>query len=424
MLTDLSNVQVTVTNSYVTLVADPAASVTLAETSSNKSITLTPPYTAATGVLQLDFPDDYQLEPDYVYKLSAVISPTEKAYEVYREKGYTDTADANTGTHSGSSGFYSNDQATVTYTYNSQDGSVTYDHPVVQLNPGTLVVTKKIDGMDAANLSNLAFQISLKGPDADASTTTSVNLNSFEQDPETGVYYYSISSLSPNTYYSVTETGADVDQYNVETTISINGTTAPKAEGTVGRGATETVAFVNTYTLATTNVTISKTVEGNMGDYAKSFPFTVSLKDGTSETANSIPMSGLKYTIYTKNAAGEYVPATPETVSTPTCQFNLKHDQKIVFENVPIGAYMTVQETSDYVTTVVVNDKKDDLDGASGKTTFRVNNKDVVDFTNRKDAIIDTGVAMDSIPFVVLFSVAAISAGVLLLNKRRYTGKF
>lgn len=423
-VTDPNTVKVTVTKTNGTVVAGPAASVTLAATSSNESITLTPTYNVETGVLQLDFPDDYQLEPDYVYKLSAVISPTEKAYEVYRENGYTDTADVNTGTHSGSSGFYSNDEATVTYTYNSQAGSVMYDHPVVRLNPGKLVVTKQIVGMDAANLSNLTFQISLTGPDADASTTTSVNLNSFVQDSDTGIYYYSISGLSPNTTYSVTETGADVDQYNVETTISINGETATKAEGTVGRGATETIAFVNTYTLATTNVTISKTVDGNMGDYAKSFPFVVSLKDGTSETANSISMNGIKYTIYTKNAAGEYEHGTPVTVSTDTCHFSLKHNQKIQFEDVPIGAYMTVQETSDYVTTVVVNGAADTDAGTSRKTTFRVNNNDVVEFTNTKDAIIDTGVAMDSVPFVVLFSVAAISAGALLLNKRRYTGKF
>ena len=98
--------------------------------------------------LKLSFPEDYKLEKGYEYKVSLTIEPTDLAYQKYSNNGlqYPDFADKDTGTHQEQYGFHSNVQATVTYTYNGQTQVNEYPKPVIQLNPGTLTITKQITG--------------------------------------------------------------------------------------------------------------------------------------------------------------------------------------------------------------------------------------------------------------------------------------
>ena len=410
-VTDPNTVTVTVYDGDK-VVEGPAKTVTLAATETNNfSATLTASYDETTGVLKLDFPDNYKLEPTYTYKLSAVIAPTEKAYEEYRDSGYIDRGETGTGTHSGQFGFHSNDSATVTYTYNGTSGQEFYKHPVVQLNPGKLVITKSITGLSDDALTalqqQLSFDVSITYPGKQAATTE-VPLTAFTDSDGDGVYTYEMTGLSPDTAYTVTEKNAAVDNYNVTT--KINGTVDDDAStsGTVARGQIETVAYVNEYTSATAEVSVTKTVSGNMGDPNKEFKFTASLKDAS--------MKDITYVLYQKNAEGEYTSIGNGTISSDSYQFNLKHDQKIVFTGVKIGAEMTVTENADGYTASIT--------GASattaGTATFTVmKDGNTVAFNNTKNANIDTGIVTDSLPYILLLTMAVIGAGVLLLNKRR-----
>ena len=160
---------------------------------------------------------------------------------------------------------------------------------------------------------------------------------------------------------------------------SYNKATASASESTI------------TNTLATTNVTITKTVSGNMGDQSKAFTFT-----------------------YKTEATG--------TEST----FTLKHGESKTLQNLIIGGTLYIKEDTDYTKTVtyIVTDADEN------KTTITVQEEDgwyqipvavnrVITFNNNKNANIDTGVATDSLPYILLMTLAVIGAGALLLNKRR-----
>lgn len=146
-----------------------------------------------------------------------------------------------------------------------------------------------------------------------------------------------------------------------------------------------------TNTLATTNVTITKTVSGNMGDQSKEFTFTYKTEANGAENT-----------------------------------FNLKHCESQTLENLIIGGILYIKEDTDYTKTVtyIVTDADEN------KTTITVQEKDgwyqipvavnrVITFNNNKNAPIDTGVATDSLPYILLMTLAVIGAGALLLNKRR-----
>ena len=240
-VSDPSSVMVEVIKDGTTI-AGPAASVTLAATDNNVESTLTASY--ANGVLKLDFPDAYKLEAGYTYKLHAVIEPTEKAYEEYRETGYTDTGDAGTGTHAGEKGIYCNESATVTYTYKGEAGSATYNHPVIQLHPADLTITKQIVNMDVSVIETIEFPVTLTTPDGEVQTTN-ILLGEFEYDEETDTYTIVIEDQVPGTTYSISETGGEVSGYAIETTV--NGVSTKDATGTLDMDESEVVAYINKY---------------------------------------------------------------------------------------------------------------------------------------------------------------------------------
>lgn len=92
---------------------------------------ITASYDADQKKIVMDFPDDYKLNPEYTYIVTATIEATEKAYENYRANGnaYPDTGETGTGaTSADQKGVFSNKdgEAKVTYTYNQKEGSAEY----------------------------------------------------------------------------------------------------------------------------------------------------------------------------------------------------------------------------------------------------------------------------------------------------------
>ena len=96
------------------------------------------------------------------------------------------------------------------------------------------------------------------------------------------------------------------------------------------------------------------------------------------------------------------------------CTFNLKHGDSITFIDLPIGATFTVTETSysesGYVTTI------DGETGSSKTVTLAETNSDIA-FVNTKDVTIDTGIELDTLPFVILLAIAG--SVLVLLNRKR-----
>ena len=163
-----------------------------------------------------------------------------------------------------------------------------------------------------------------------------------------------------------------------------------------------------TNTLSTATVTITKQVKGNMGDPNKSFPFTVTLTDGTMTDGTYSEANGsVEYTV---SEGGTKI------------SFSLSHDQSVILQNVPLDAKLTVTETGADAYEVTIDGEKVKQKGATGsarKSDITVSADMNITVVNENEATIDTGIVTDSIPYILLLTMAVIGAGVLLLNKRR-----
>lgn len=108
---------------------------------------ITASYNKDTKTITLDFPDDYELNPDYTYAVTVTIQPSDAAYTAYAGT-YPDTPDAGTGTHADANekGFYCNSTATLSYNNGEEDKTATYAKPVIQLNKCSVTLKKVVAG--------------------------------------------------------------------------------------------------------------------------------------------------------------------------------------------------------------------------------------------------------------------------------------
>lgn len=206
------------------------------------------------------------------------------------------------------------------------------------------------------------------------------------------------------------------------------------------------VNFYAHYKKATSNVTIKKQVTGLLGDTNKEFAFNVSIKQ------NGVDCTGVKATKKTEMGT--------EKVSNLT-NFTLKHGETVTLENVPIGATITVTEvtpgahykvsatgqngekdgSSDVAFTYVAvantatagnadeaelmllsmdEDTAVDADGdaVAYDTGAEVTNNQIT-VINRCDLMPDTGVLLDTLPYIVILAVVAGGVALLMLRKHR-----
>lgn len=117
--------------------------------------------------LRLEFDEEYELKDGYVYELHLQIQPSDKAYSA-GSGSYTEIGDPDTGTYAGESGFPSNATAILTYdTDLTQDHSLTYDMPVVQVRTATLTLQKTFVGLTDEDVYYILFG-QAERPDDDA----------------------------------------------------------------------------------------------------------------------------------------------------------------------------------------------------------------------------------------------------------------
>lgn len=212
-------------------------------------------------------------------------------------------------------------------------------------------------------------------------------------------------------------------------------------------GNDRVVNFYAHYRKATSNVTITKEVKGLLGDTQKNFTFNVSItkKDGSDCSEGVTAKRDNGETVDLKN------------------NFPLKHKETVTLENVPIGATITVTEetpgahykvsanghdgeqsgsgpvTFTYVAvantpTTTANDTGEaalmllsmdedtavdaDGDAVAYDSGIQVNNNQIV-VTNHATLIPDTGVLLDTLPYIVILAVVAGGVALLMLRKRR-----
>lgn len=202
------------------------------------------------------------------------------------------------------------------------------------------------------------------------------------------------------------------------------------------------VNFYAHYKKVTSNVTITKQVTGLLGDTNKDFEFRVNI------TQNGAACTGVT------------AKKNDEAVSLQN-SFTLKHGETVTLENVPIGATIEVTESApgehynvsatghngeknggnnvtftyvaaantatagnadeaDLMLLSIDEDTAVDADGdaVAYDSGIQVNNNQIV-VTNHATLIPDTGVLLDTLPYIVILAVVVGGGILLMLRKRR-----
>ena len=167
-----------------------------------------------------------------------------------------------------------------------------------------------------------------------------------------------------------------------------------------------TVNFYAHYSPKATSITLQKLVTGNMGDKQKEFAFTCT------------------YSSYN---------AITKKTETKTASFNLKDGQSSTeIKNVYIGSQFTVKETNaqGYTTSGSYNnaDISSVEHGTDKESSEKIAEVQIAEdgknitIINNKEAIPDTGIASDVLPFITLFalSIAGIIGFLLYSYKKRF----
>lgn len=206
-------------------------------------------------------------------------------------------------------------------------------------------------------------------------------------------------------------------------------------------GGDRVVNFYAHYKKVTSDVTITKQVTGLLGDTNKDFAFSVSI------TQNNVACTGV-----TAKKDGKAVTLT---------DFTLTHGETVTLENVPIGATITVTEVAPGEHYTVYSTGYNDGQNGSGEVTFKyvavantaaasdtdeadlmllsmdegtavdtdgdpvaydsgieVDNNQII-VTNHCGLLPDTGVLLDTLPYIVILAVVAGGGILLMLRKRR-----
>ena len=182
-----------------------------------------------------------------------------------------------------------------------------------------------------------------------------------------------------------------------------------KVKGSIPHNTTEKaaveLAYTNAYKAGQT-LTVTKTVDGNMGDTTKDFTFTMEVKNG------DVPYKG-DLTAVEGPKGGTGAAATLKAGEGNTYTFDLKHNEQIAIE-IPKGYTATVTETAvdGYTTTAKLDNKDATFDPVGEYTvTAEMTTNHTVDYLNECDMTVPpSGVDTQNPGISVMMGVAAGSA--------------
>ena len=310
---------------------------------------------------------------------------------------------------------------------------VSDNHIVVTNTPATtsLTVTKatKKDGAgDSSNTKDFEFTLTLgsnsKGVTWTKGTTESGTVNGMSCGFKLkGGESITFSGINVNDNVTVTEKDYTAQHY----TTTVNGDagrekTIESATLKQNQATGETVAFVNEYTTPKLeSMTIKKVVTGEFGDRDKSFTFSVKLTKGNADIT------------------GEFFTGENGANVTNLKSFTLKHGQSVELKNIPIDTTITITETNadEYKTKATDYGESKDrtfvyevVEGKDGKAVLEAKNSvlgievdktvkdNAITVTNDFDGNPDTGVLLDTLPYLILLAVA-VAGGVLVVVRKR-----
>lgn len=254
-------------------------------------------------------------------------------------------------------------------------------------------------GMPVDTTLSAQWKTSAAGKNTSSATKSYVDLFNGISFTTPGTYHFTLSEnagTNPNISYD-TATYEIIVQVvwkdNFEG-LKINGVSTAQGENKLDGATFENNAAANK------TLTVSKKVGGGAANKKDDFTFKVMITgiDGT----------------YSTNVAGKTITNGTET------EFTLRHGETFVVKNLPENAFYTVVETDKkgYQKTEVSVNKEANQTSDTAEGTIRMDGENTVDYTNTKTVPSPTGIALEILPFAVLF-LAAIAGGVVFFRRKR-----
>lgn len=290
---------------------------------------------------------------------------------------------------------------------------------------GRITVTKKFYGLTESEAKSVVLKGIISGDNGIGSITFSGD--AWTSNSDIDGKYVAVShtidnlSLAANQSYQYTFTEdkeiAAVEGYTLKETL-VDGETKSEPSGTVNidkENNLQSITFTNFYEKNTADVTLTKHVTGLMGDTHKEFAFSITGLDDSDAMLENGDLSN----------------------------FTLTHNGSVTLKNVPVGPVFAVVETlgadSGYETKATGHDtpvtdvatrtfyyKLELKDGQQVLMACDANGNEAkeqeglaITVTNHCTLFPDTGVLLDTLPYIVILAVVAGGVALLMLRKHR-----
>jgi len=225
--------------------------------------------------------------------------------------------------------------------------------------------------------------------------TASVNLPLFDQ---VGVYTYPVTETAGNT------AGMDYDPATYYIVVTVINNPAYPAEGEPeflrvltlkNANNLKTDAFENDFDAG--DLTVDKEITGNFADPDDEFTITVTVTPDPGKVIKATPIVWNTNNVTDLNGVF-------------TAVYTLKAGESFTIENLPYDVSYTVVETQfpGYDAPQYDGEATGDMDMASISTTI----------INNRDTTVNTGISLDSLPYILILGFAASGMGLLFFRRR------
>lgn len=236
-----------------------------------------------------------------------------------------------------------------------------------------------------------------------------------------GLYHYTITMDEGNTQgvtYSDEEIkisvlveydykSANQDGYGLKATVGI----------TLSGDGQKHNTFTNMYSLG--SLKVSKEVTGNLGSQSQKFDIDVTF------SSNKPVLSDITYGGGEVDNPVSWSQSESGSEYTATVTVQLAHGENVTFSDIPAGVTYTVTEQAKH--------EVQDPNGSNPKTGYTVTYEagkndgtivaktlDTVKVINTKSTSVDTGIVLDSLPYVLLIAVAVVGVVIFTARKRSH----
>lgn len=289
---------------------------------------------------------------------------------------------------------------------------------------GRITVTKKFYGLTESEAKSVVSKGIISGDNGIGSITFSGD--AWTSNSDIDGKYVAVShtidnlSLAPNQLYNYTFTedteSAAVEGYTLTETL-VDGETKSEPSGTVKidkENNLQSITFSNIYEKNTADVTLTKHVTGLMGDTHKEFAFSITGLDDSNAMLENGDLSDFTLmhsgSVTLKNVPMDTVFAVVEPLNADS-----GYETKATGYDTPV----TDASRTFYYKLVLEDGEQKlmacDADGSHEKEQDGL----AITVTNHCTLFPDTGVLLDTLPYIVILAVVAGGVALLMLRKRR-----